>query len=178
MMLTKVLRVNIKEEGIMITGKEGLQESLIEAFSLEKGMQEFYRHAEVNATSEEARLAFEKLRDWESHHMEYIEFLYQSLMGDREFRSYEEFIDRAPSDHIEAGIPRREAEDLFNRVKPSGELKIIDFALNMEGKAYNFYRRYSESAEDTNARAVYREMMEQEKKHIEALRTLKKSIGT
>jgi rubrerythrin len=162
----------------MISGREGLQEAMIEAFSFEKGMREFYRHAEANSTSQEARSTFGKLREWEFHHMEYIEFLYQALMGDREFQSYELFMERAPSDHVESGIPRRKAEDLFERKKPSSEMEIINFALDMEGKAYNFYRRYSESAEDTNAQAVYSEMMEQEKKHIEALRKLKKSLGT
>jgi rubrerythrin len=158
----------------MISGKEGLQEAMTEAFSLEKGMREFYRHADEHATSEGAQSTFKKLRDWELRHMEYIEFLYQALMGDREFQSYESFMERAPSDHIESGIPRREAEVLLEGRKLSSETEIIDFALDMEGKAYNFYRRMSESAEDANARVVFREMMEQEKKHIEALRKVKK----
>ncbi len=162
----------------MISGKEGLQEAIVEAFSLEKGMREFYIYAVSKAKSNEARNTFMELRDWEDRHMQYIESLYQAIMGDRELDSYEEFRNRVPSDRVESGIPIREAQAFFETRKPSDEIEIIDFALEMEGKAYDFYRRSSESAEDTNAQVVFREVMAQEKKHIDALRALKQSIGT
>jgi rubrerythrin len=163
---------------MMIKGKEGLQEAMVEAFSLEKGMREFYRYAESKANSDEARATFKELRYWEDRHMQYIESLYQALMGDRELDSYEAFSQRVPSDRVESGIPLREAENLFDTKKPDSEIEIITLALEMEGKAYNFYRRFSESAEDTNAQVVFKELMMQEKKHIDALIALKQSIGT
>lgn len=160
----------------MITGKEGLQEAMIAAFSMEKGTREFYSYAVAKSITDEARETFIKLRDWEDSHMHYIESLYQELMGDREFHSYEEFRKRVLTNDVESGIPLREAEKLFEMKRPTDDMEIIVFALEMEGKAYNLYRRFSEDAEDADARVIFQEMKVQEQKHIDALMSLKRSI--
>ncbi|UCG78590.1 MAG: hypothetical protein JSV21_01780 [Nitrospirota bacterium] len=160
----------------MISGKETLQQALIEAFSLEKGMREFYRFAEVETESEEARRTYEMLRGWEGRHMEYIESLYVAVMGDRELQSYMEFAERTPSGFVEAGLSSIEAKNMLADRKPKGEAGIIDFALEMEEGAHHFYRILSQSAEDDNAKVIFKEMVTQEQKHIDGLRSLKEKF--
>jgi len=45
--------------------------------------------------------------------------------------------------------------------------------MEIEGKAYNQYRKFSQNAKDTNAQVVFKEMMEQEMKHIDELKKLR-----
>jgi len=45
--------------------------------------------------------------------------------------------------------------------------------MEIEGKAYNLYRKLSQDAEDTNAKVVFKEMMDQEVKHVEYLKKLR-----
>lgn len=158
----------------MITGKEDLQEALSEAFALEKGTKEFYEFAASKALTDGVKGLFQRLRDWEDGHMHYIEFLYRSLQGDRDFLSYEEFSKRAPADYVEAGIRMKTARRMFEERAFVDDSEAVDFALGIEGKAYNLYRKQSESAKDVNARVVFAEMMSQEQKHIDYLTEMKK----
>jgi rubrerythrin len=44
--------------------------------------------------------------------------------------------------------------------------------MEIEEKAYSLYQKLSQNARDTNARIVFKEMMEQEAKHVGYLRKL------
>ncbi len=46
--------------------------------------------------------------------------------------------------------------------------------MKIEGKAYNLYLKLSQNAKDTNAQVVFKEMMEQENKHIYYLKKLRR----
>ncbi len=161
----------------MIRGEEDLREAIIEAYSLEKGTREFYDFASSKALTELARDTFRKLRDWEESHMHYLEFLYKSLQGETEPVSYEEFSRRIPATHTEEGIPLAEAAGLFDGRDFIDDTEPIILALEIEGRAYNLYRRLSDSAEDPNAKVIFTEMMSQEEKHINSLRDLKKTTA-
>ncbi|NOZ26216.1 MAG: hypothetical protein GXO94_09035 [Nitrospirae bacterium] len=157
----------------MITGKEDLREAIIEAYTLEKGTREFYDFASSKAFTPYARETLERLGDWEETHMHYLEFLYHSLEGDLEVLSFEEFRKKLPATHTESGVPLREAGKMFEEKEFVDDTEVIIMALEIEGKAYNFYRELSESAEDANARVIFKEMMHEEEKHIDSLRNLK-----
>lgn len=161
----------------MLTGKEDLLRALIEAFLMEKGTKEFYSQASDKAVNSKVKNAFSELSRWEGTHMDFLQFLYQSIQGDREMKTFEEFKKKAAAPVTEAGIP---VKDLLqsNRFRKSmvGEYTITDekqalrLAMEIEGKAYNLYRKFSSHAEDTNAQVVFKEMMEQERKHIDYLK--------
>ncbi|MBI5409600.1 MAG: ferritin family protein [Nitrospirae bacterium] len=157
----------------MITGKEDLLQALIEAFLMEKGTREFYSQASVRSADYEAQKTFKELSDWEGKHMDYIQFLYQSINGDQEVRSFEEFKKSAKAPMTEAGIPVKDLEAKIERYKFMDQKEALALAMEIEGKAYNFYRKLSGSAEDGNARVVFRGMMEQEVKHVEYLKKLR-----
>jgi rubrerythrin len=115
------------------------------------------------------------LRDWEESHMNYLSFLYQSLQGDHDLMSYERFSKTVPASHTESGIPVTEAVEIFERKDVHSDEEALNIALEIEGKAYNLYRKLSESARDSNAQVIFKEMMSQEKKHIDRLMNLKGS---
>ena len=161
----------------MITGKEDLIDAIVEAYTMEKGTREFYDFASSRAIADYAKETFIKLRDWEETHMHYLEFLHQSFQGDMETLSYEEFSKKVPATHIESGISLKEAEKLFEEKEFIDDTEAIILALEIEGKAYNFYRKLSDSAADSNARVIFKEMMSQEEKHINTLMSLKRTTA-
>jgi rubrerythrin len=161
----------------MVTGKEDLLRALIEAFLMEKGTHEFYSKAATKAFSPEAKRTFGDLTAWEEKHMEFIEFLYLSLQDDRDLERFEEFKRRTEAPVTEGGIP---VKDLESKVEESvflDDMGALIMALEIEGKAYNLYRNMSEKAADSNARVVFKEMMDMELDHISYLKTLRTKLA-
>lgn len=154
----------------MMTGKEDLLQSLIEAFLMEKGTNIFYSHAAAKAATADARKMFQDLTVWEEKHMAFIQFLYQSIQGDRDVEGFEAFQAKADAPMTEAGIPVKDLESRVETFSFSGDAEAYAIALEIESKAYNLYRKLAAGAADGNARAVFSEMMEQEQKHIDYLK--------
>jgi rubrerythrin len=161
----------------MITGKEDLLQSLMEAFLMEKGTHEFYSVAASKAISAEARRTFVDLAEWEERHMEFIQFLYLSIQGDRDIEGFEEFKRRAHTPVVEGGIPVKQLEERIGKYEFIDDLGALILALEIEGKAFNLYRGMSEKASDGNARAVFHEMMDQELKHIDYLKEMRNKLA-
>ncbi len=49
--------------------------------------------------------------------------------------------------------------------------------MEIEGKAYNLYRKLSQDAADTNTKVVFKEMMDQEVKHVNYLKDLRVKLA-
>lgn len=160
----------------MITGKEGLLQAMIEAYIREKGTNEFYTKASVKATDIEAKKAFSQLAQWEQEHMQYIQSLYQSIRDEREMLSFEDFEKRIIAESVEGDIPLKELEEDIGMYSFIDDLGALVIALEIEAKAYAFYKKLSETADDTNTKAFMKEMMQKEQKHIEYLKTLRYRI--
>ena len=161
----------------MVTGKEDLLTSLIEAFLMEKGTHEFYEKAATKAIAPAASDTFMDLSSWEEKHMEYIEFLYLSLQEDRDLERFEEFKKKTEAPVTEGGIP---VKDLESRIVESvflDDMGALIMALEIEGKASNLYRNLSEKAADGNARVVFKEMMDMELDHISYLKKLRTRLA-
>ncbi len=161
----------------MITGKEDMLQALIEAYIMEKGTNNFYIQAAVKARNEEAKKTFGELSAWEGRHMEYIQFLYQSIQGDRDMSSFEEFKKRIPAPLVEGAIPVKGLEEKLEDYTFVDDLGALILALEIEGKAYSLYRKLSESAEDSNAGIIFKDMMEQEQMHIDYLRDMRLKLA-
>ncbi len=160
----------------MMTGKEDLLQSLIEAFLMEKGTKVFYQEAADKATNPEVKKTFRVLSDWEEKHMDYIQFLYQSMNGDQEVESFEAFKERTESPLTEAGIPIKDLESKMDKYIYTDEQAALALALKIEGKASNLYYNLSRSAADTNVQVVFKEMVDQEARHIEYLKQMKAKL--
>ena len=158
----------------MMTGKEDLLRALIEAYLMEKGTHIFYSNAAARASKAAAKKMFAELSDWEEKHMDFIQYLYQAFMDDRDIKTFEAFKETADAPVTESGIPIKELEAKIEKYAFDDDEGAMKIALETEGKAYNLYRRLSEGAPDSNAKVVFKEMMEQELKHIDYL----KKMGT
>ncbi|MDH4232954.1 MAG: ferritin family protein [Nitrospirota bacterium] len=157
----------------MMTGKEDLLSALIEAYLMEKGTRMFYSDAAAKAVKPGAKKMFAELSDWEESHMNYIQYLYQAIEDDRNIQGFRDFTERTDAPLTESGIPVKEMEAELEEYTFADDDGAMKLALEMEGKAYNLYRKLSEKAPDSNARVVFREMMEQELKHIEYLKKMR-----
>lgn len=157
----------------MVTGKENLLQAIMEAYLMEKGTCEFYRSAAGKAKNTEASGTFKELSQWEEKHMEYIQFLYQSIVEDYDMVGFEEFKKRAESPATESGIPVKDLEAKIEKYDFIDDKGALDIALQIEGKAYNLYHKLADTAEDTDAQIIFKEMMFQEAKHIDYLKKLK-----
>lgn len=175
----------------MLTGKEDLLQALIEAFLMEKGTMKFYSQASDNVTNPEAKKTFKELSIWEGQHMDFLQFLYQSTQEDKDIKGFEEFKNKTDAPITEAGIPVKDLQAKTEKPEPSQAelgsgsawhdftdgMKALTLAMEIEGKAYNFYRELSQSASDTNAQVVFKEMMEQELKHVDYLKKLRLKLA-
>ncbi|GAB4388347.1 MAG: hypothetical protein Kow0025_07060 [Thermodesulfovibrionales bacterium] len=161
----------------MITGKEELLQAMIEAFIMEMGTREFYSEASRKARQEAAREAFGQLADWEKGHMDYIQFLYQSIRDEREAMSFEDFRKKVDPETVEGAIPKKYLEDrIGSEYSFLDDLGALTAALEIEGKSYNFYRRLSETASDPNTGAFLKDMMKWEQEHVEYLKSLRNRL--
>ena len=160
----------------MITGKEDIVQALIEAFLMEKGTREFYCQAAEKSKGPSAKDTFKSLSQWEQKHMDYIQFLYQSLLEDKELGTFEEFKNKTSAPVTEAGIPVKDLELKIEEYDFTDDMKALTLAMEIEGKAYNLYIKLSKDAVDTNAQVVFKEMMEQEVKHVDYLKKLRQKL--
>jgi rubrerythrin len=157
----------------MISGKEDLLNALVEAFLMEKGTKEFYAHAAEKSENNEAKKTFRNLSQWEEKHMEFIQFLYQAIHGGKEIKTFKEFTKKTETPVTEAGIPVKDLETKIEKHHVTDEKQALTLAMEIEGKAYNLYRKLSQNAKDTNAKIVFKEMMEQEVKHVHYLKQMR-----
>jgi len=160
----------------MVTGKEDLLQALSEAFLMEKGTNEFYSQASEKAVNHEAKTTFKELSQWEGRHMGFIQFLYQSILGDRDLESFEEFKNKTDAPVTEAGIPLKDLEVKMEKYSFTDEKGALTLAMEIEGKAYNLYRKLSQNASDTNAQVIFKEMMQQEVRHVDYLKSLRQKL--
>jgi rubrerythrin len=167
----------LKGEKIMISGKEGLLDALIEAFLMEKGTREFYAEATAKSVNPEVKKTFKQLSEWEEKHMDFIQFLYQSINDDRKMESFEEFKNKTDAPVTESGIPVKELDKRMERHPVTDEKEALTLAMEIEDKAYNLYHRLSQNAKDGNAQIIFRDMMDQEIKHIKYLKNLRVKLA-
>ncbi len=161
----------------MITGREDLLTALSEAFLMEKGTKIFYEEAAEKAVNADARNTFKHLSEWEGRHMDYILSLYKGVLEDLDIVTYEEFKNKAKADVTEAGIPIKDLAAKMVDYCITDEMGALTLAMEIEEKAYNMYRKFSQNAADTNARVIFKEMMEQEIKHVNYLKELRVKLA-
>src|SRR5512139_4064612 len=116
----------------MITGKEDLLTALIEAYLMEKGTNEFYAHVAGKASNAAARKTFGDLSSWEEQHMEFIQYLYQSIDQDRDIQGFDDFRKKTPSPITEAGIPVKDLEKKLEQPQYADDKGAVALALDIE----------------------------------------------
>ncbi len=153
----------------METGKEELLRALTDVYIMEKETEDFYQVASHQANEGDAKAAFRKLESLKQIHMKYVQFLYRIIQGNGEIVSFEDFKSRTDIQPEEGWVPVKEQEMHFSHTNDTG---ILIRALEIEAKTRDLYRKLGETASDSSAEAVFKEMMMQEDMHIDYLKKL------
>ena len=153
----------------LLTGNESIEETLIIAYSLEAGLQDFYFTMIDKVAADEVKSLFRKLSDIEVIHQNRILEEYIQITGkeiDRDtFESSQ--VEKA----VEGGLTTDEYVRLFN--PDWNKLSdIVDLAMSIEAQALDLYTRVSNRSTDERSRGAIKKIAEEERAHLEQLAKL------
>jgi rubrerythrin len=136
----------------LLTGNESIEETLIIAYSLEAGLQDFYLAMIDKAAADAAKSLFRKLSDIEVIHQNRILEEYIRITG-------------------EGGLTTDEYIRLF---KPDLNIlsDIVDLAMSIEAQALDLYVRATNRSTDERGREAMKQIAEEERAHLAQLAQL------
>lgn len=153
----------------LLTGKESIEETLIIAYSLEAGLQDFYVTMIDKVDADEVKSLFRKLSDIEVIHQNRILKEYVQITGkeiDRDTFESEQ-VEKA----VEGGLTTDEYIRLF---KPDLNVlsDIVDLAMSIEAQALDLYTRVANRSTDERSQGALNKIAEEERVHLEQLAKL------
>lgn len=153
----------------LFTGKETPEETLIVAYSLEKGLADFYESMLPNVSNDAARQLFAKLATIEEKHQQRIFTEYRKLSGRTEDRKT--FEQRAVAPAVEGGLTTEEYLKLYD---PDIEVatEVISLAMAIEAQALDLYQRAAEKAATADAKTALIQIANEERAHLQQLGNL------
>jgi rubrerythrin len=163
-----------EEQGLdLLTGNESIEETLVVAYSLEAGLQDFYLTMIDKVAADEVKSLFQKLSDIEVLHQnrileEYIQITGKEINRDT-FES--ERVEKA----VEGGLTTDEYIGLY---KPdwNASSDIVSLAMSIEAQALDLYTRSANRSIDERSRGVLKKIAEEERTHLEQLAKLMDSL--
>ena len=154
----------------LFDGSETLPEILIVAYSLEKGLLEFYVSMQEKVKNEQVRELFEKLSFIEVKHQESIFKAYCRASGDTAGRK--EFEEKLVLSAMEGGLTTEEYLDMY---APDLDVleDVVGFAMAIEAQALDLYQRVADrSAASAVNREVLLRIADEERAHLKLLGSL------
>jgi len=153
----------------LLTGNESIEETLIIAYSLEAGLQDFYVTMIDKVDADEVKTLFRKLSDIEVIHQNRILKEYVLITGkeiDRDTFESEQ-VEKA----VEGGLTTDEYIRLF---KPDLNVlsDIVDLAMSIEAQALDLYTRVANRSTDERSKGALNKIAEEERVHLEQLAKL------
>lgn len=153
----------------LLTGNESIEETLIIAYSLEAGLQDFYVTMIDKVDADEVKSLFRKLSDIEVIHQNRILKEYVLITGkeiDRDTFESEQ-VEKA----VEGGLTTDEYIKLF---KPDLNVlsDIVDLAMSIEAQAMDLYTRVANRSTDDRSKGALNKIAEEERVHLEQLAKL------
>ncbi len=163
-----------EEKGLeLFTGKESLEETLVTAYGLELGLEEFYISMIKTAENQSVKELFTKLSRIEVKHRsrifeEYLRLTDKSV-------SQEEFLSAVYSGASEGGVS---TEEYINLYCPdlSSPTNVIDTAISIEAQALDLYYRASKHVEQPESKKFLLQMADEERTHLKQLGILMESV--
>jgi rubrerythrin len=153
----------------LLTGNESIEETLIIAYALEAGLQDFYVTMIDKVAADEVKSLFRKLSDIEVIHQNRILEEYVQITGKEIDRgTFEsEQVEKA----VEGGLTTEEYIRLF---KPDLNVlsDIVDLAMSIEAQAMDLYTRAANRSADERSRGALNKIAEEERVHLEQLAKL------
>lgn len=153
----------------LFTGQETTEETLVVAYSLEKGLADFYESMLPKIKDDAARQLFAKLATIEEKHQQRIFAEYQRLAGGTESR--EAFEQRAVSPAVEGGLTTEEYLKLYD---PDIEVaaEVVSLAMAIEAQALDLYQRAAERAATADGKTALMQIADEERAHLRQLGNL------
>jgi rubrerythrin len=150
----------------LFEGDESAEAFLVTAYSLEQGLQQFYRDMADKAQSNAVKELFTKLAAIEEKHMDQVFERYQDLVDSAGSR--QAFEDRITASALEGGLTQDQYLDLFDP-DLSVETDVISMAMSIEAQALDLYQRVADRVTDPDARSVVRQIAKEETEHLARL---------
>ena len=163
-----------EEKGLeLFTGNESVEETLVVAYCLEEGLQDFYQEMQTRVKNSDARELFQKLSEIEVKHQNRILEEYSEITEKPITR--EEFEKNIVVNTLEGGLTTEEYANLFH---PDWEsvTDIIEVAMSIEAQALDLYLRASDRSGDPQSQKVLRQIADEERTHLAQLGKLIESI--
>lgn len=159
----------------MLKGNESLLDALLFAFGLEKGSNLFYTKAAEKMDDIKSREVFLAMADAEKGHMANIRLLYCGMDNEACPITLEEFTEAVPGPYIEGG---KLLENALRELDVAwlDEADALKVAIRHEGDAYAFYTKAGKKMEEPLVRVLFKNLAEEEKKHLDELTRLLKAI--
>jgi rubrerythrin len=150
----------------LFTGKESPEETLVIAYSLEAGLQEFYLTMAPKVQHDASRKLFEKLSSIEVKHQQRIYDAYIDLTAAS--MNQEEFAREKVIPAMEGGLTTEEYMAIY---KPDIEVveEVISLAMAIEAQALDLYQRAAQRAENAASQAMLVQIAGEERSHLEQL---------
>lgn len=159
-----------EDQGLeLLTGNESIEETLIIAYSLEAGLQDFYLTMIDKVSADAVKSLFRKLSDIEVIHQNRILEEYIQITGKEIDR--DTFESGKVAKAVEGGLTTDEYIRLF---KPDWNAvpDIVDLAMSIEAQALDLYSRAANRSTDDRSRAAMKKIAEEERVHLEQLAKL------
>lgn len=159
-----------EDQGLeLLTGNESIEETLIIAYSLEAGLQDFYLTMIGKVSDDAVKSLFRKLSDIEVIHQKRILEEYIQITGKEIDR--ETFESGTVEKAVEGGLTTDEYIRLF---KPDWNAlpDIVDLAMSIEAQALDLYSRAADRSADDRSRGAMKKIAEEERAHLEQLAKL------
>jgi len=150
----------------LFDGKESVVDVLIVAYSLEKGLREFYQQMTTRASLQPVKELFHKLFGIEINHMNRLLTEYNRITG----RSFEnvDFDTQVVTPAVEGGISTKEFMERFGADLDS-PAEVIELAMTIEAQALDMYHRASENAEEPQSKEALQQIALEEQEHLRLL---------
>ena len=157
----------------VFSGEETLPDILLAAYSLEQGLQDFYRLMAGKAQDAPVRKLFEFLAGIEDKHKDRLFQEYQGLTNEPPER--EDFESRVVAGYVEGGMT---TPDYFQsyRLDMGSRTDVLDMAMTVEAQALDLYRRAADRFRDSEISTFFLRLSEEEKEHLARLGQLMDEI--
>ena len=157
----------------LLTGNESIEETLIIAYSLEAGLQDFYLTMVDEVAADDVKSLFQKLSDIEVLHQKRILEEYIQITGKEIDRHTFESgrVEKA----VEGGLTTDEYIRLFKSDWNSSS-DIVALAMSIEAQALDLYTRAANRSTDECSRGDLKKIAEKERAHLEQLVKLMDSL--
>ncbi len=150
----------------LFTGAETLPQVLIVAYSLEKGLQDFYVSMTERVSRGAVKHLFEKLATIETVHQERLLTEYRRETGT--YLSQEEFETTRVAGAMEGGLTTEQYLELYEP-DLDNETEVVSLAMAIEAQALDLYQRTADRASTEDVRLALMRIADEERAHLKQL---------